>query len=147
MMTGALKDANERQDSPPTSDKFVLSLSGGPASMRLEFPMPLTDAMWNQLTGMLAAMKPTLVQAGPGTPAAPAHTVSPTSQDDAPSSSLTAEAQELLKKVDAGGVPAFTTDNLQRIATEHGVSVSPDMTPNEVIEELRQRSLPERARG
>jgi hypothetical protein len=59
--------------------------------------------------------------------------------DDQPPD-LTPEAQELLRKVDAGGVPSFTTGNLERIARENGVDVSDGMTPNEIIDELRRRA-------
>jgi hypothetical protein len=61
-------------------------------------------------------------------------------QNGARPTPLTPEAQELLRKADAGGVPMFTTDNLTRIADENGVSVSSDTTPNEIIEELRRRA-------
>ena len=53
---------------------------------------------------------------------------------------LTPEALNLLAQVDAGGVPGFMTSNLRRIAAENGVSVSPETTPNEVIEALRRKA-------
>lgn len=55
-------------------------------------------------------------------------------------SSLTQEAQDLLKKVESGGVPSFITNNLKRIATENGVTIDESSdTPNSVIEKLRQK--------
>lgn len=54
-------------------------------------------------------------------------------------SSLAAEAKDLLAKVQEGGVPAYMTDNLARIARENGVEVQPEMTPNQVIDALRER--------
>lgn len=50
---------------------------------------------------------------------------------------LTAEAVELLKRADDGGVPMFASSNLRRIASENGVAVSDDMTPNAILDELR----------
>lgn len=45
----------------PPAGKFVMSLAGGSASVRLEFPLPLTDAMWKQVTGILDAIKSQVV--------------------------------------------------------------------------------------
>ncbi len=58
--------------------------------------------------------------------------------DDA--SSLSAEARDLLGRVENGSVPLYTTANLMRIAEENGVAVSSDMTPNEIVERLRERT-------
>ena len=63
-----------------------------------------------------------------------------TTQPEAP---LTAEAQDLLSKVDAGGVPAMITRNLQRIAEENGVKIEDSDTPADVIAKLRNRAAPE----
>jgi hypothetical protein len=52
---------------------------------------------------------------------------------------LTAEAEDVLASADRGGVPMFTSANLARIALENGVDVSPDMTPNDIIDALRRR--------
>jgi hypothetical protein len=57
-------------------------------------------------------------------------------------SPLTAEARALVEKATQGGVPLYTTTNLARIAEENGVSVSPEMTPNQIIDELRRRATP-----
>lgn len=54
-------------------------------------------------------------------------------------SALTAEAQDLLRKVDAGGVPGFITANLKRIASENGVTIEGSDTSNSVIEKLRKK--------
>ena len=70
----------------------------------------------------------------PQSPAAPDH--------DTSLSPLTAEARALVEKATQDGVPMYTTTHLARIAEENGVSVSPEMTPNQVIDELRRRGGP-----
>lgn len=52
---------------------------------------------------------------------------------------LTAEALQVIAAADQGGTPMFTSANLARIAKENGVDVSSDMTPNDIIAELRRR--------
>ena len=54
-------------------------------------------------------------------------------------SPLTAEAEDVLATADRGGVPMFTSANLARIALENGVGVSPEMTPNDIMDALRRR--------
>ena len=53
---------------------------------------------------------------------------------------LTREARALLRQAGEGGVPMFVSQNLRRIATENGVHVSEDMTPNAIVEALRTRA-------
>jgi hypothetical protein len=65
---------------------------------------------------------------------------SPTAQSGARSDGLTDEAQELLRKVDAGGVPSFISGNLERVARENGVNVAEGMTPNEIIDGIRRKA-------
>ena len=55
---------------------------------------------------------------------------------------LTAEALQVIAAADQGGTPMFTSANLARIAKENGVDVSSDMTPNDIIAELRLRQQP-----
>jgi hypothetical protein len=55
---------------------------------------------------------------------------------------LTAEALQVIAAADQGGMPMFTSANLARIAKENGVEVSSDMTPNDIIAELRRRQRP-----
>ena len=55
---------------------------------------------------------------------------------------LTAEALQVIAAADQGGTPMFTSANLARIARENGVDVSSDMTPNDIITELRRRRRP-----
>jgi hypothetical protein len=50
---------------------------------------------------------------------------------------LSAEARELLARIDAGGIPLVITQNLERIAKEHRIEVSKEMTPNDIIRRLR----------
>lgn len=52
----------------------------------------------------------------------------------------TDDLNSLLASVDRGGVPAFITRNLEAIAKKYGVDTS-GKTPNEVIEELRLKSV------
>ena len=50
---------------------------------------------------------------------------------------LSAEARELLAKVDEGGIPLMMTRNLERIASEHGITVDGHMTADDVVRLLR----------
>ena len=50
---------------------------------------------------------------------------------------LTISAQELLHRVDDGGIPLYITDSLRQIAAENGLEVSDRGTPNSIIEALR----------
>ena len=50
---------------------------------------------------------------------------------------LSAEAREILARVDEGGIPLIVTQNLERIAKEHGIEISRKMTPNDIIRRLR----------
>lgn len=53
---------------------------------------------------------------------------------------LTQEAKDLLEKMnDSNSAPAFMTSNLKKIAQENGIQVTGDMSPNQVIEVLRQK--------
>ena len=54
---------------------------------------------------------------------------------------LTAEALQVIAAADHGGTPMYTSANLARIAKENGVDVSSDMTPNDIIAELRRRPI------
>jgi hypothetical protein len=56
---------------------------------------------------------------------------------------LTAEALRVIADADQGGMPMFISANLARIAAENGVDVSSDMTPNDIIAELRRRQRPD----
>ena len=51
---------------------------------------------------------------------------------------LSQEAQDLLKKVRDEGVPTNMTSNLKRIADEHGIPVTSDTEPNDVIKALQK---------
>lgn len=51
---------------------------------------------------------------------------------------LSPEARELLAKIDEGGIPLIVTQNLERIAKAHGIEVSREMTPNEIVRRLRR---------
>jgi hypothetical protein len=60
-------------------------------------------------------------------------------------SRLTTEAQQLIDAADRGGVPGFISNNVRRIAEENGVRITPDMTPNDVIDALRSAGQPSAA--
>jgi hypothetical protein len=51
---------------------------------------------------------------------------------------LSAEARALLANIDAGGIPLAVTENLERIARAHGIEVSREMTPNDIVRRLRK---------
>jgi hypothetical protein len=51
---------------------------------------------------------------------------------------LSAEAQVLLTKAEAGGITMFVSPTLERIAKEHGIAVSPSTTPSEIVARLRK---------
>ena len=59
---------------------------------------------------------------------------------------ITPAAGDLLRVVDAGGVPAFVTSNLKQIALDTGVEVTDDCTPNEIVEAIRSKAR-DRASG
>lgn len=58
---------------------------------------------------------------------------------------LTQEAADFLKATD-GGVPAFVTSNLERIARENGVDPT-GKTPNEIVAALRSAAIPQPAQA
>lgn len=51
---------------------------------------------------------------------------------------VTAEACRLLESVDAGGVPAFVTQNLLRIARDNGLAPASATAPDEIVAALRR---------
>lgn len=53
---------------------------------------------------------------------------------------LTPAARDLLRSVDAGGVPAFVTSNLKQIASDNGVEVDDGWTPNEIVDAIRNKA-------
>jgi len=53
---------------------------------------------------------------------------------------ITKDAQDLLRKVDEGGVPGFITNNLRRIASDNGITIEGADTPNSVISKIRAKA-------
>lgn len=53
---------------------------------------------------------------------------------------ITFLANELLQSVDAGGVPAFVTEQLKQIALENGITVTEQTTPNQIVAAIRLKS-------
>lgn len=53
---------------------------------------------------------------------------------------VTPAAGELLRAVDAGGVPAFVTGSLKQIAEDNGIAVGNQWTPNEIIEAIKGKA-------
>lgn len=108
--------------------------------VRITASSPLDEAGWQRLLAGLEFMKPGLV-APDAAPAIPRTSVlaSVSLQPLDTATPLTGEAEELLEKVEDGGVPAYRTGNLDRIAQENGIEVLPNSTSNEIIEELMRR--------
>lgn len=52
---------------------------------------------------------------------------------------ISAEAGELLRAVDAGGVPAFMTSRLKQIAADNEIETTASSTPNDIIDALRRK--------
>lgn len=63
----------------------------------------------------------------------------PATGGDETYSTITGSARELLRSVDAGGVPAFMSSALRQIARDNDIEITELTTPNEVIEKLRAR--------
>ena len=59
---------------------------------------------------------------------------------DAQYPGVTSAAAALLRTVDAGGVPAFVTSNIKQIASDNGVAVSEQSTPNEIVDAIRSKA-------
>lgn len=53
---------------------------------------------------------------------------------------ITPLANELLQAVDAGGVPAFITEQLKQIALENGIAVTEQTTPNQIVAAIRLKT-------
>ncbi|MBI5922684.1 MAG: hypothetical protein HY847_13705 [Betaproteobacteria bacterium] len=53
---------------------------------------------------------------------------------------VTPAACELLRAVDAGGVPAFVTKNLVQIAKNNGIEADSRWTPNEIVGAIRGKA-------
>lgn len=123
---------------PPPSGKplaYPLPLAPGiVATIEAEFP--LTESNWERMVELLEAFRPGLTR--PDEVAIPRTTVAASDVGNE-AEGLTAEAEQLILKVEQGGVPAFMTPELERIARENGVDVASSTTPNEVIEALMDR--------
>lgn len=52
---------------------------------------------------------------------------------------ISAAAGDLLRSVDAGGIPTFVTGNLRQIASDNGIEVGPGWTPNEIVAAIRAK--------
>ncbi len=57
-----------------------------------------------------------------------------------PYDGITPAAGDLLRSVDAGGVPAFITGNLRQIASDNGIEIGPGWTPNEIVDAIRAKA-------
>ena len=53
---------------------------------------------------------------------------------------VTPAAGDLLRSVDAGGIPAFVTGNLRQIASDNGIEIGTEWTPNEIVEAIRAKA-------
>lgn len=65
----------------------------------------------------------------------------PAPTEEASPVGLNKEASDLLASIDSGGAaPAFISNNLRKIASENGVTITDQMRPEDVIGELRKRA-------
>ncbi len=64
-----------------------------------------------------------------------------TLEENAPKKDRLARLKELLTSIDQGGVPAFISNNLKRIAAENNIAIETTDTPADVIEKLRDKYL------
>ncbi len=71
--------------------------------------------------------------------APPAQQEVPVTQQKAPKN-----AREFLESVDRGGVPAFISNNLRKIATSVGVTIKGSDTPKDVVDKIRSAVSPRR---
>lgn len=62
------------------------------------------------------------------------------SQEQPAYTGITKAASELLQSVDAGGIPAFISQNLLEIAKENGIDVPENCTPNDLVALLRNKA-------
>ena len=52
---------------------------------------------------------------------------------------LTDDAEKFIEAADSGGIPAFISKNLRRIANDNDVAITKSMTPNDVIAALKAK--------
>jgi hypothetical protein len=57
-----------------------------------------------------------------------------------PYDGITRAAGDLLRAVDAGGVPAFVTSNLRQVASDNGIETGPGWTPNDIVDAIRAKA-------
>ncbi len=140
---GTVQQKGARRDAPPPprgTMQYSWALS---PSMSAELTLRGSETVSKKALDILKKQIELLIDAltdEEQSPGSQQPTGAPPTTEAPRGSSITAEAQELLNRVDDGGVPAFPTGNLKRIAEENGVSVSSAMTPNEIIEQIRQQA-------
>lgn len=93
----------------------------------IQIPRPMSESAWAQMIAVLTAMKPGLVERDEP---------KPRNAEQATQGKLTEAARELIQSADSG-VPAFMNRNIEKIAEENGIHVTPENTPNDIIEALR----------
>lgn len=128
--------AKVTQNAIPTVRSFDIPLYGHEVAS-IKVPYPLSEDDWKQLEETLKLWKPTLVRKT--AKAIPPDAPEPI-KTDTPNlirNGQTDEVRNLLAKVGQGGVPLYMTDTLRRIADDHGIEVTPSMTPNDIIERLK----------
>ena len=139
---------------PPPTDPLTRSVQIPLLSSTwatLQVPYPMSEADWEHMLFLIKAMKPGLAPTPTPTSAPPAPPPTPAEIQQKPSESegglplftrdrpLTDEAEALLRTANNGGVPAFMTENLARIARENGITVTENTTPNQILDEFRER--------
>ena len=53
---------------------------------------------------------------------------------------VTKAASDLLQSVDAGGIPAFISNNMLEIAKENGIDIPENCTPNDLVAMLKSKA-------
>ena len=100
-----------------------LRLTGG-YEAAIELPSSMTDGAWRHMLRILSVMKDGYV-------------VEPAAQHGEDDARLSDEAEALLRQVAGGGVPMYITNQFRAIAEQHGIEVTGDTTPNDVIDQLK----------
>jgi len=137
----------------PTPESDIVGIKKEPAvqEMRTQDGLPITGTREVNTAGIGETLQ---VPGRPNEPGLPTGTtedlgagapgvttnVEPTDGREAQQpSTLTQDAQDLIRSVEAGGVPAMMTNNLRRIAKENGIELTPQTTPNDIIAALQTK--------
>lgn len=125
----------QRQEPREQQEQRIIQIPVGSNQwVALQLPVPMPERAWNQMVAVLTAMKPGLIERDQPRPVEHAPPHDGVAEH---ASKLTKDAQDILDKVDEGGIPLYMTENLKRIAEENGLTVTPENTPNDIIAALK----------